>query len=417
MRAYHKEIDELRRSGAFKEALDLARYAHGERREHRLIKRSYAWALYAYLKIKIQRALSDPADVSHLTSYRLASTTGGRDAPLINEHPRRREINLLCREYRVAKLAVSDLCLSLILGQLCRLSPPPLGLFGLTRWAQSSALRPEDLISPSEHPQLPPLARRVTRGLTQMISYLDQERALREPDFKLPLDSSEIAELTLNLIHQQRTEDLSHDLTHERASRWALCELNRRAAYFDESLRWGVSLLGDTIRPHQDDAELWWELAQTLAAESETPSALTFGGVAVARSLLTQGWPVYTPERREQLSQARALALRATHCARAQGVYEVALAEVYARIGFWSAILGETDSAQAFLWWAVEVSRRYRQPSPYSWSAMLNTYDAPSVEPWDTLRVTFTSALDDSARWLDHVIESFGRDHSGRVSK
>ena len=50
-RKFHIEVDERRRAGDIKGALDLARYAHGELSNHQLLKRSYAWALYSYLKL------------------------------------------------------------------------------------------------------------------------------------------------------------------------------------------------------------------------------------------------------------------------------------------------------------------------------------------------------------------------------
>ena len=402
MRKFHLEIDERRRSGDLKGALDLARYAHAQVPQHQLVKRSYAWALYSYLKHKITSSLSE------LSSSEWMSTRDASHVPsthqLLSDHPRRREINLLCREYRRHKLPVDDLCLSLTLRQLCRFSPAPLGLYGLLNWAELKGLRSEDHQVDPEYPEQPPLTFTLAQQLCTLINHLDQERV---SGFTSRIEPTRVAKLAAQLYMSIINEDLSSEDEYTPwiiSSLWGACWVNRRAGHFKRGLHYACLL----VQFNQETPETWWELAQIAAREAHIPMVLTHQGKVnlqpaphPPQSEDDSAWAdLRSPVRQTALNDAISLALRCAHEARSRGVNEVNLSEIYARAGYWSGLLRDYSLAQSLMWWSIELRRQNHLPSPYTWTELLIQYGGAPSEPWPRLRSALHHAITHTQRWM-----------------
>ena len=247
MRKFHLEIDERRKSGDLKGALDLARYAHAQLPHHQLIKRSYAWALYSYLKQKISSNLPLLSS-DDWTPNRVQSKSDHLKPQLLSDHPRRREINLLCREYRRHKLPTSDLCLSLFLRQLCRIHPAPLGLYGLLKWTEITGLRSEDHIVDPERPHAPPLIGTLALKLSSIVSLLDQERVA---GLNSRVEPEQVATLSAQLYETLITSEQHSDhntYAWFMPSIWGACRLNRRSGRFNNGLKETITWIKSLVK-------------------------------------------------------------------------------------------------------------------------------------------------------------------------
>ena len=367
MRKYHQEVDELRKAGALKEALDLARYAHSQLPEHRLIQRSYGWAIYSYLKQKC-RELDTELKNGGLHHRQLVEATSTRVV----------EVNQLCREYRSRKLMTNDLCFSLILRRLCRFDPPPLGLYGLLKWARSKGLRTEDYKEePVDHTneKRPILLYLLAGRLSSLVSVLDEELA---PSKALQsLDVGEVASFAARVHIHAHKECI--DPAHELA--WGACWLSRRGGEYSEGVKWGLVLLSNAQYP----PSVWWEIALCLAEEDQSYKLLK--KVSPSKNALN-------------LNHAFPCALAATHEARAQGVDEGLLANVYARAGFWAYCLGHLQQARALLTWAIKIRTQRKQKLPFDWVSFLNDLGGELVDVSSLLVQLDQQTYQQAQSWL-----------------
>lgn len=418
-RSFHLEIDERRRSGDIKGALDLARYAHSQLSSHQLLKRSYGWALYAYLKHKItahSAELSSPLAITDLERHTVDHRT------LISEQPRRREINLLCREYRRHKLPVTDLCFSLFTRQLCRIQPAPLGLYGLMKWADIDGMRTDDLVADPERPHEPPLLLMLADHLTSLIITLDHERVggltpqadpmkvsglvarcyerLLEPISPPP--EPEVEPTTQEVVkgeafqngeqYVQKASSSPHEPKPDTQSRhylmWSACWTRRRAGDYRQSLKWADRL----AQLRSPTPELWWEIAQAIAEEAIIPSVLTSLGETNERSV-TSARSGDTNTSQDQLRRALSCALRAAHEARQRGVEERVFAELYARASYWASHIGDNQVAGALIWWAIELRHISQVAYPYSWRSLSQALGGKPADPWGVLSAALKEAL------------------------
>jgi len=399
MRNFHLEIDERRQSGDLKGALDLARYAHAQLSQHQLIKRSYAWALYSYIKYKIINNLNELSSTA--LPHHDQHTTSSSPPHLLSDLPRRREINLLCREYRRHKLLTADLCFSLILHQLCRISPAPLGLYGLLNWAGISGLRDEDTLVNPDHPERPPLIFTLAIHLSSLVNCLDQERVAGLTPRIAPSKVATLAARLCDHLIQITPLSCTDQPPWSIPSIWGACWLSRRAAQFQQSLIWADLLM----HAGRSTPELWWEVAQSLAEEEYIPLLLTHQGKLTTQldsSLSSHSEhitsrEVQTQTRQDRLKDALACALRSTYEARSRGISEIDLTEIYARAGYWSGLLRNYPLAQSLLWWSIEVRQRADVPSPYIWTELLIQYGGSHSEPWTQLSAALNKALHHTA--------------------
>ena len=190
--------------------------------------------MYSYLKHKVNSMLAELREGHHSPSDLVSANK-----------PRVIELNRLCREYRVQRLLTSDLCFSLILRTLCRLTPPPLGLYGLLKWARSSGLRSEDYqayegqnLTPQNRVPHPPLilvlARRM-ESLTLAIDQCDQD----SPSLA-KLQDGEVASLTAKIyLHADNSliEDARSNIGEGESSLlWHALWLSRRAGDYEQGL-------------------------------------------------------------------------------------------------------------------------------------------------------------------------------------
>jgi hypothetical protein len=367
LRKYHQEVDELRKTGALKEALDLARYAHSQLPEHRLLQRSYGWAIYSYLKQKC-RGLEAELKKGDLHHRQLVEATSTRVV----------EVNQLCREYRLRKLMTNDLCFSLILRRLCHFDPPPLGLYGLLKWARSTGLRAEDY---KEEPvnntaeKRPILLYLLASRLSSLVSVLDEELA---PSMALQsLDVREVASFAAKVHIHAHKECVSPP--YELA--WGACWLSRRGGEYSEGVKWGLVLLSNSEYP----PSVWWEVALCLAEESQ--SYKTLKKVSLGQNVLN-------------LNYAFPCALAATHEARTQGVDEGLLANVYARAGFWAYYLGHLQSARALLTWAIKIRTQRKQKIPFDWVSFLNDLGGELIDISSLLSELDQRTYQQAQSWL-----------------
>ena len=369
MRKFHQEIDDLRKSGSFKEALDLARYAYSKLPEHKLLKRSYSWAVYNYLKYKCT-VLKEALSSGELKPSQLLNATDRRVI----------ELNQLCREYRIHKLIVKDLCFSLILKQLCKFDPPPLGLYGLLKWSKSTSLREEDYETEifdykDKRIVQPPLVYRLARGLANLTLMIDQE-PLSNPLLQ-SVNIVELAVFTSKVcVHAyQRCEPKRHEML------WEGCRLSRRGAEFETGIEWGVILL----RQKEYPPEVWWEVAQCLAEESHWES--------LTKSMTIQS-------QNDQLSHAVSCALAGAHQARNQGLDEQNLVHVYARTAVWFSRIGDLITARALLTWAIKVLKDSPQKIPYDWVMTLDQMGGELHDYWPHLMTVDQQSYRQANDWL-----------------
>lgn len=348
MKRSHQEVDELRKRGAFKEALDLARYAHSQTPNHRILKKSYRWALYSYLKSKISQA-QEQAQQGLLTPQEIVNAS----------QPRIIEINQLCREYRVQKLDTANLCYSLLLRSLCRLSPPPLGLYGLLKWSRSSGLRSEDYeehevvhkdLESSEPIILPPLITLLARSLESLTIAIDQ--CTETSAILSSLAEGEVASLAakvyLRAEEKLSAEAMASQNLGEANFIWRALWLSRRAGEFEQGHVCALKLLTQANPP----ASTWWELALCLAMQSKIDPYVM---------CLDQG------KRSDDLKSAYFCALNSIVQAKKSGLTDSVMIKVYACIGYWAYELGLHQEARASLTWAIELTEQLSLPVPYSW--------------------------------------------------
>ena len=348
MKGLHHEVDELRKSGALKEALDLARYAHSKTPKHKLLKRSYSWSVYSYLKHKVSSSLEELRQ-GQLTSGNLVSAN----------KPRVIELNQLCREYRVQRLLTSDLCFSLILRTLCRLTPPPLGLYGLLKWARSAGLRSEDYQAyegqNSTHQNTvlhPPLILLLARGMESMTVAIDQ--CDQNSPALAKLDDGEVASLTAK-VYLHANDSLSEDARSsigegELSLLWRALWLSRRAGDHEQGLTCALEL----ISKDRSLASTWWELAQCLARYKRVdPYKMTLKGGAHSSH--------------NELKTSYYCALKSISLAQANGLGESKIVIVYAQAAYWAHSLGLMIESQVLLSRAIQLLESYAQPIPYSW--------------------------------------------------
>ena len=351
MEKYHHKIDKLRKEGRVKEAIDLARFASAQLPSHRLIKQSYAWAVYSYLKEKGEEVQGQ--DRSQLV-----------------------KVEQLCREYRRAKLGVGELCYSLILRRLCMIKPVPLGLFHLVSWSRSQGFRSEDYLPESGYRDPIPLIDLIAMCLAELVTDLERGDDLQE-------NIQAIAHLSYQV--QVHLLERRRETKNEQVLTWRAGWLARRAGLFDQALDLLYSLVSADPLP-----EVLWEIAQCIAREASSPSQLRV--IHTSEPTVSVG--------SDRLHLARAVALAAAHHAREKNMSEEKLAYVYARSAYWSSQCEEIDRARALMGWAIELKKQKRQVSPYAWTALLNQWGGESDHLWETLRDLNDESLRTCQQWF-----------------
>lgn len=372
-RQFHQEIDSLRKSGACKEALDLARYAYSQMSGHRLIKRSYSWAIYSYLKLKC-------AQVNKALQKRELS-----DMDLLeSKHPRVIEVNQLCREYRINKLETADLCFSLILRLLCRFSLPPLGMYGLIKWSKSLGLRDEDYRREKQEN---------SRGSAEILLVLIASRLESlviacdqiDPEHKV-FERFEVVDLAkfaaaLHAHAYEKCLDLSQKQRVDLA--WTTCWLYRRSQSFTEGLNWSLKC----FRANYSTPSLWWEVALCLAKDhqnNEVVQGLEKSTVSI------------------NMSSALACALHASIEAKKQGVDELQIVHLYAKVALWSYHLDYRLESRALLTIAIETIRKNKGKVPFKWVEILSELGGELADPTAKYQLFAKQASLDAKAWLDH---------------
>ena len=369
MRKYHQEIDQLRKTGAYKEALDLARYAFAQRPGSSVLKGSYSWAIYSYIKQKKSMV------ISHLKEGDL------HPAQLIDaSHPRVIELNQLCREYRLQKLLVNDLCFSLILRQLCQLKPAPLGLYGLLAWSRSAGLREEDYLPESHYTgrgESRPLILDLAHSMAYLSAALDD--TLTQTEAIRSLDKTALVELTANLhLHAYKKVDTAPiELLLEG------CWLSRRAGLFHQGIETAISLMHiGNFSPR-----LWWEIALCLA-EVKQVEAQSLQFSHNGHSLL-------------HLSNAFYCGLYAVKKAISQGSEHTHFIINYAQLASWAKALKLLTEARYLLSYAIELSKQVGQPFPFKWEAVLNELGGAFDTPLVSLNMLFEKSNSQARGWLE----------------
>lgn len=376
-RKFQHEIDSLRKSGAYKEALDLARYAHSQMSEHRLLKRSYAWAIYSYLKLKC-------AQVNELLNRHELSAI----ALIESKHPRVIEVNQLCREYRINKLSTADLCFSLLLRLLCRFELPPLGLYGLLKWSRSTGLRPEDYqveinekTGEKREPLLLVIAHKL-EALVQACEHIDQEH----PIFN-KLHLKEMVEFVARLHIHSYESKLESTAQQKLRLLWTACWLYRRAGLFDQALKYGLLCFKSEYTP----PSLWWEYALCLAQDSHNNETIyTLDQTALSK----------------ELSSALGCALYASQQARDNGINELHLVHLYAKIAVWAYHLDYLNEARILLTIAITLTEQNKQKVPFKWVATLSELGGPIMGSINLPADFIQQGTRDAQAWLSHKLES-----------
>lgn len=370
MRKFHQEVDELRKSGAYKEALDLARYAYSKLPEHNLLKRSYSWAVYTYLKHKcsLLKEVIIQGDLS-------------REQVVIATDRRVLELNQLCREYRIHKLLVKDLCFSLILRQLCKFDPPPLGLYGLVKWSRSKGLRDEDykeeVFSHKETSKsYPPLVHTLAIRLESLTSVIDRESTQSRTLELVNIEELAAFAAKVCMHAHDRCEPKNNDML------WRGCWLSRRGAQYENGIQWGIRIL----KLKNYSPSVWWEIAQCLAEESAWHS-------------LTQSMAI--KKSNPQVNHAISCALVGAHEARNLGINELDLVHLYARTALWFYRIGELISARALLTWAIQILKDHMQKIPYDWVTTLDQLGGSLNDYWPHLSAIDQQKHRQAYDWLN----------------
>lgn len=374
MEQYHHKIDTLRKAGETKNAIDLARFAYSKTPNHRLLKKSYAWAIYSHLKVR-SSSLVGPLSGNTLDA----------------EHKDVIAINALCREYRKAQLPTRDLCFSLILKRLSDLSVYILGLYELMKWGRSAGLRPEDYALEEDSSAQLPLIISIAERLEGFVSALDQASHLRT---EYSYDVDEIALFTFRVhLHLFEREAPLYDL---HRIHWSAGWLARRAGQFNQ----GIELLLSRFFSERSSPEVIWELSQCVAEEAVTPPALLWEAVV---SSVT---PVHF-DHKERLRDARALATYSARQARGVGISELTLSDLYARVGYWSALIDEPERSRAMLSWATEVRLSAQVEYPYAWSVILDQVGGPLRDPWTILKGLDEEGEARASEWISRYGRRF----------
>ena len=375
-RKFHHEIDSLRKSGAYKEALDLARYAHSRMSDHRLLKRSYSWAMYSYLKLKC-------AQIHEALKQREFSTL----ALLDSQQSRVIEVNQLCREYRINKLLTADLCFSLILRLLCRFDVPPLGLYGLIKWSRSAGLRSEDYEPEAlensrvqREPLLLLLAFRL-EALVEACAQIDSEHRVFEK-----LNVEDLATFTARLHIHTYEKTLGLSAQQKTKLLWNICWLYRRGQSFSEGLKWGINCFKSNYAP----PSLWWEIALCLAKDHQNNETI----LSLENTVISH-----------DLSSALACALHASIEAKKNEVDELQLVHLYAKSALWTYHLNYHLEARALLTIAIDIVKQNKCKIPFKWVSTLSELGGVVASPLNIYIPFAKQASLDANSWLAHQFD------------